>query len=170
MSDASSANKQSSYATECILLAEDVLASPETDAQMLETSVALTGGSMHLLHCSCTKAKRVSHCNSHAETNACAGALPRAQMIALRLCEPEHRLWPASLTPMRLLSAWTSLNWPPVRRVYRWTKDSAFESLRSEKSGVHIACADCSMFRLIGCLQAISQSMLDMYLRVFLSF
>lgn len=110
MSDASSANKQSSYATEgiCILLAEDILVTPETDARdfLKEAQVALTGGSMHLLHCSSTKAKRVSHSTSHAETNACARALPHAQMIALRLCEPEHkgRLWPSSLTPMRLLS------------------------------------------------------------------
>ena len=110
VSDASSANKQSSYATEgiCILLAEDILVTPETDARdfLKEAQVALTGGSMHLLHCSSTKAKRVSHSTSHAETNACARALPHAQMIALRLCEPEHkgRLWPSSLTPMRLLS------------------------------------------------------------------
>ena len=92
VSDASLANKQSSYATEgiCILLAEDALVSPETDARdfLKEAQVAWTGGSMHLLHCSSTERK--------------------------------GRLWPASLTAMlalriqnryaiqmRTLTAWT---------------------------------------------------------------
>ena len=49
-------------------------------------------------------------------------------------------------------------------------KGQRFGFLRSVKSCVHITCADCSMFRLIGCLQAILQSMFNMYLSVFLSF
>ena len=44
---------------------------------------------MHLLICTSTKSKRISHSTSHAETNACARAIPGAQLVAMRLAEPE---------------------------------------------------------------------------------
>ena len=36
---------------------------------------------------------------------------------------------------MLTLTAWTSLNWPPARRVYHWIKDSALEffAIREER-------------------------------------
>eukprot|EP00959_Pyramimonas_sp_CCMP1952_P183301 3832205-Pyramimonas_sp.AAC.1 len=48
------------------------------------------GGKMHTLTGSSQKkAKRISHITSHAETLSAAKAIPLAQLVALRLCEPE---------------------------------------------------------------------------------
>ena len=109
VSDASSANKKSSYATEgiCVLLAEDKVSMLHSDKNdFLEgEQVKNLGGAMHLLVCSSTKAKRISHCTSHAETNACSRAIPIAELVSLRISEPEMKLYadPEEMTPMRLL-------------------------------------------------------------------
>ena len=47
------------------------------------------GGKMHILTGSSQKAKRISHSTSHAETLSAAKAIPLAQLVALRLCQPE---------------------------------------------------------------------------------
>eukprot|EP00959_Pyramimonas_sp_CCMP1952_P414618 8687232-Pyramimonas_sp.AAC.1 len=43
---------------------------------------------MHILTGSSQKAKRILHSTSHAETLSAAKAIPLAQLVALRLCEP----------------------------------------------------------------------------------
>eukprot|EP00959_Pyramimonas_sp_CCMP1952_P039340 823522-Pyramimonas_sp.AAC.1 len=44
---------------------------------------------MHILTGSSQKAKRISHSTSRAEALSAAKAIPLAQLVALRLCEPE---------------------------------------------------------------------------------
>ena len=109
VSDASPATKKSDYATEgiCATLAEDRLPRCTTDDNdFLDPSlVKFLGGKFHLLASSSTKAKRVSHSTSHAETNAAARTVPLGQLIGMRLTEPDLYIYfnPKPLTPLLLL-------------------------------------------------------------------
>ena len=115
VSDASAANKQSDYATEgvCVLLAEDHAHPLQVDKHdfVVDGTSGVHGGHMHLLICTSTKSKRISHSTSHAETHACARAIPNAQLVSMRICEPDlmSYVWPDRLTPMALLHITDSL-------------------------------------------------------------
>ena len=49
----------------------------------------LISGKCHILTGSSQKSMRISHSTSHAETLSAAKGIPLAQIVALRLCEPE---------------------------------------------------------------------------------
>ena len=93
VTDASSANKTSSFATEGIIigLCPDKLSHIRVDKTdyLDETLVPTLTGDFHILHASSQKSKRVSHSTSHAETLAAAKGIPMGQIIGLRLTEPE---------------------------------------------------------------------------------
>ena len=93
VTDASSANKTSSFATEGIVigLCPDRLSNIKVDKHdyLDETLVQTLSGEFHVLHASSQKSKRISHSTSHAETLAAAKGIPMGQIIGLRLCEPE---------------------------------------------------------------------------------
>ena len=107
MTDASSPNKLTNFATEGIIagLAEDRLQSIQTDRHdyMDPRHLEQLAGKVHLLCGTSHKAKRISHSTSHAECNAAAKGIPLSQLIAMRLAEPElvqrHQL----STPLALL-------------------------------------------------------------------
>jgi hypothetical protein len=115
VSDASAANKTSNFATEgcCVCLMEDNVDTVVADSQdfISERDSPAHGGIAHLLHCSSTKSKRVSHSTSHAESLACARLIPVGQLTALRLSE--HSLAASEptgkLTPLRCLEILDSL-------------------------------------------------------------
>ena len=93
VTDASSANKTSSFATEGIVigLCPDRLSNIKVDKTdyLDETLVPTLTGYFHILHASSQKSKRISHSTSHAETLAAAKGIPMGQIIGLRLTEPE---------------------------------------------------------------------------------
>jgi len=94
VSDASSANSTSNYATEgsCVLLGEDRLPSFTTEKGdwLSEKDVATQSGRFHNLGLYSSKAKRVSYSTSHAETNAAAKTIPMGGLLSLRYTEPEY--------------------------------------------------------------------------------
>ena len=107
VSDASAANKSSNFAREGVgvLLAEDRVGTLQTDKDdfLDMQQVNLIGGKMHLLIGSSSKAKRISHSTSHAETLAAAKTIPLGQLTALRYAEPEISMMNTmKLTPMKL--------------------------------------------------------------------
>ena len=93
VTDASAANKTSSFATEGIVigLCPDRLPHIKIDKNdyLDETLIDTLTGPFHILHASSQKSKRISHSTSHAETLAAAKGIPMGQIIGLRLCEPE---------------------------------------------------------------------------------
>ena len=95
VSDASSANKASNFATEggLVLLGEDrasgIMAATNAGDFAGEDWAKLLGGSFHTLVALSQKSKRVSYSTSHAETNAAARLVPVGQLAALRYVEPE---------------------------------------------------------------------------------
>ena len=93
VSDASAPNKVSKFATEGIVicLAEDRLRKPAVDKNdYLEPSlVKHVGGKCHIYIATSQKSKRISYSTSHAETLSGAKAIPIAQLVSMRLAEPE---------------------------------------------------------------------------------
>ncbi len=93
VSDASAPNKVSNFATEGIIigLAEDRLRQVTVDKNdYLEPSfVKHIGGKCHIYIATSQKSKRISYSTSHAETLSAAKAIPVAQLVAMRLSEPE---------------------------------------------------------------------------------
>ena len=109
VTDASSANKKSSFATEgaVIGLMEDRIVAKPTmlkDDYMTTDDVALLGGLFHTLVATSQKSKRVSHSTSHAETLSAAKSIPVGQLISLRLSEPDFVIsHERVLTPLLLM-------------------------------------------------------------------
>ena len=109
ISDASSANKSSDFATEGVKvpLGEDRIARIDTDKHDWLTiqQIEQLGGKFNSLIGLSNKSKRISHSTSHAETLAAAKTVPLAQIAALRLAEPEitmlHR---RKLSPLELMT------------------------------------------------------------------
>ena len=93
VTDASSANKTSSFATEGIVigLCPDRLTAVTVDKHdyLEDNLVYQLSGYFHILHATSQKSKRISHSTSHAETLAAAKGIPLGQIIGLRLTEPE---------------------------------------------------------------------------------
>ena len=93
VTDASSANKTSSFATEGIVigLCPDRLPTVTVDKHdyLQEDLINYLNGFFHILHATSQKSKRISHSTSHAETLAAAKGIPLGQIIGLRLTEPE---------------------------------------------------------------------------------
>ena len=93
VSDASSPNKSTNFATEGIIvaLAEDKLTTATCDHHdYLEPRLRpLVGGKFHILTGTAHKSKRISHSTSHAETLSAAKGIPLAQLVALRFAESE---------------------------------------------------------------------------------
>ena len=58
---------------------------------------------MHVLTATSQKSKRISHSTSHAETLVCAKGVPTAQLVAMRLAEPELAMQLRAITPLALL-------------------------------------------------------------------
>ena len=109
VSDASSATKTSNYPTEgtAILLGEDRLSEVLTDRSdfLLPGLEDCLSGKFHLCVGLSSKAKRISHSTSHAETNAAAKTLPIAQLAAIRYAEPEVALrYDCKLRPLQLMT------------------------------------------------------------------
>jgi hypothetical protein len=107
ISDASSPNKTSDFATEGIVvgICEDRLDALDCDKDdYLDSShVPLLGGKLHILAASSQKSKRISHSTSHAETLASAKAIPLAQLVAMRCSEPEFSLTMRNSSPLSVL-------------------------------------------------------------------
>ena len=93
VTDASSANKTSSFATEGIVigLCPERLTTIKVDRHdyLEEDLVPLLSGFFHILHATSQKSKRISHSTSHAETLTAAKGIPLGQIIGSRLTEPE---------------------------------------------------------------------------------
>jgi hypothetical protein len=93
VTDASSANKTSSFATEGITIgiASDKMPEIHCDKHdyLDDSLIKHLSGKLHVLHVTSQKSKRISHSTSHAETLVCAKGIPMAQIIGLRLTEPE---------------------------------------------------------------------------------
>ena len=93
VTEASSANKTSSFATEGIVigLCPDRLVTITVDKHdfLEENILSALCGFFHILHATSQKSKRIPHSTSHAETLAAAKGIPLGQIIGLRLTEPE---------------------------------------------------------------------------------
>ena len=90
ITDASSPNKTSSFATDGIIvgLSPDRLSHVVTDKHdyLREDLIKhLSAAIMHVLHITSQKSKRISHSTSHAETNSAAKTIPLGQLLCLRL-------------------------------------------------------------------------------------
>ena len=106
ITDASSANKSSDFATEGVTigLQEDRLPVPFCDKQdyLQDNLINRLSGKLHALVVTSTKSKRVSHSTSHAETLAAARGVPMAQIISMRLTEPEINILCGPQRPLQL--------------------------------------------------------------------
>ena len=106
ITDASAANKNSDFATEGVTigLQEDRLHFPLCDRQdyLQDTLIERLSGKLHALVVTSTKSQRVSHSTSHAETLAAARGVPMAQIIGMRLTEPEINILCGPQKPLQL--------------------------------------------------------------------
>ena len=117
VSDASSANKKSNFATEgtAALIMEDRLGKPRCDKGdfLAEEDIHLVGGAGHLLIGLSQKSKRVPHSTSHAETLSAAKCIPVGQFVCMRLAEPDIAIrFNRPPTPMALLQIQDSSECP----------------------------------------------------------
>ena len=89
VADASFATKQTSYAQEAeivMLMSDPHIVLHHRDL-VADHEAYKIGGTGHVLSFSASKAKRISHSTSHAETNAAVRALYSAQLAAIRFTE-----------------------------------------------------------------------------------
>ena len=96
--DASAASKGRSYAQEGLIigLAEDKFYGTNMPNEVEfkdgygEGTVDQHGGTLHVLHASGSKAKRISYSTSHAETLSMVGGMEASTLVMVRLAEFHH--------------------------------------------------------------------------------